>query len=163
VAGLPGWLQPLLILALAAAGVAVVALRGGAARPLRERLRRQWLPAAILAFMAILSLAAVSLAGTGANDGSPSVRALAVSATVAANAAMLALGVWLIGTGLRENRGAPFAYGVGYLLLWAWLRYIDLFSSFGGMLGAALMFFLCGAVLVAVALYWRRRREVFNG
>ena len=33
-------------------------------------------------------------------------------------------------------------------------------GAFGGLLGASLMFFLCGATLFGVALYWRRRKEV---
>jgi hypothetical protein len=45
-------------------------------------------------------------------------------------------------------------------LLWAVLRYVDLFGAFGGMLGAALVFFICGAVLFGVALYWRNRKAV---
>lgn len=77
-----------------------------------------------------------------------------------ANAAMLAAGVWLIGVGLREERGRPFGYGVAYLLLWAVVRYFDLFGGVGGMLGAAALFMVCGGVLFGVAQYWRKRKEV---
>ena len=80
--------------------------------------------------------------------------------TVLANLAMIALAIWLMQLGLRENRGLPFAAGVLYFLLWTVLRYIDLFGDFGGMLGAALMFLLCGATLFGLAMYWRRRTEV---
>jgi hypothetical protein len=80
--------------------------------------------------------------------------------TVLANLAMIALAIWLMQLGLRENRGLPFAAGVLYFLLWTVLRYIDLFSDFGGMVGAALMFLLCGATLFGLAMYWRRRTEV---
>jgi hypothetical protein len=79
--------------------------------------------------------------------------------TILANVAMLALGFWLISTGMREDSGRMFAAGVGYLLLWAVIRYIDLFGDFGGMLGAAGMFLLCGLALFAVAWYWRHRKE----
>ena len=72
---------------------------------------------------------------------------------------MLGLAIWLIRIGLREDRGRPFAAGVMYFLFWSILRYIDLFGDFGGILGAALMFFLCGAALFGVALFWRRRKE----
>jgi hypothetical protein len=40
------------------------------------------------------------------------------------------------------------------------LRYVDLFGNLGGMLGAALMFFSCGAALFGVARYWQGRKEV---
>jgi len=82
----------------------------------------------------------------------------AVVPTILANLGMLALAWELIRTGLREDRGLPFAVGVVYFLLWTILRYIDLFGDFGGMLGAAAMFFLCGAVLYFVARYWQRRK-----
>jgi uncharacterized membrane protein len=80
--------------------------------------------------------------------------------TIAANVAMVALALLLIRLGLNEDRGRPFAMGVGYLLFWAVLRYVDLFGAFGGMLGASLMFFLCGGALLGVALYWRKRKAV---
>ncbi len=80
--------------------------------------------------------------------------------TIAANLAMGTVAIALIRLGLTENRGRPFTAGVAYLLLWAGLRYGDLFGAFGGMLGASLMFFLCGAVLFGVALYWRNRKAV---
>jgi hypothetical protein len=83
--------------------------------------------------------------------------------TILANAAMLLLATWLIGIGLHEDRTRPFAMGVLYFLLWTIVRYIDLFGRWGGMLGAALMFFLCGAALFGVALYWRRRRLAHHG
>jgi uncharacterized membrane protein len=79
--------------------------------------------------------------------------------TIAANLAMLILSFWLISLGLREDRGQPFAAGIGYFLLWAIVRYFDLFGGFGGMVGAALMFLMCGASLIAVASYWRNRRK----
>ncbi len=78
--------------------------------------------------------------------------------TILANLGMLALAAHLIRTGLREDRGLPFTVGVLYFLLWTILRYIDLFGDFGGMLGAAAMFFLCGAALFFVARYWQRRK-----
>jgi uncharacterized membrane protein len=77
--------------------------------------------------------------------------------TIAANVAMLALSLWLMMVGLREDRGRPFTAGVVYFLTWAVFRYVDLFGNFGGMLGAALMFFFCGAGLFGVARFWQRR------
>jgi uncharacterized membrane protein len=80
--------------------------------------------------------------------------------TILANLAMVAVAFWLIRFGLTVDQGRPFGAGVAYLLLWAVLRYADLFGAFGGMLGASLMFFLCGGVLLGVALYWRNRKAV---
>jgi len=76
---------------------------------------------------------------------------------IAANVAIPALALWLMSVGLREDRGRPFTAGVLYLLTWAVCRYIDLFGDFGGVLGAACMFFLCGAALFGVAQFWQRR------
>ena len=75
-----------------------------------------------------------------------------------ANGAMIALAVYLIRLGVGEGRGLPFAAGVAYLLLWTTLRYVDLFGEAGGMLGAAVMFFLCAAGLVAIARFWSHAR-----
>jgi hypothetical protein len=80
--------------------------------------------------------------------------------TIIANIAMILLAVWLMALGLREDRGQPFAAGVLYFLLWAVVRYVDLFGDFGGMLGAAIMFFLCGGALFGVAWYWRGRKQL---
>ncbi len=71
--------------------------------------------------------------------------------------------LWLVRFGLIEDRSRAFGAGVGYLLLWAVLRYIDLFGAFGGMLGASLLFFACGGALTGVALYWRNRKAVSLG
>jgi hypothetical protein len=73
---------------------------------------------------------------------------------------MVAGAFWLMQIGLREHRGRPFGAGVLYFLLWSVLRYVDLFGDFGGMLGAALMFFMCGGALFGVARYWQSRKEV---
>ena len=80
--------------------------------------------------------------------------------TVLANLAMVAGAFWLMQVGLQEDRGRPFSAGVLYFLLWSVLRYIDLFGDVGGMVGAALMFFACGAALFAVGRYWQGRKEV---
>lgn len=83
----------------------------------------------------------------------------AVVPTILANLGMLTLSGMLIRTGLREDRGMPFTVGVLYFLLWTILRYIDLFGDFGGMLGAAGMFFACGAALFGVGRYWQKRKR----
>jgi hypothetical protein len=80
----------------------------------------------------------------------------------AVNVAMIVLALWLLRLGLREGRTWPFAAGVLYFLLWTLIRYVDLFAGVGGMLGAALMFLLCGIGLLAVARYWMQRKESEN-
>jgi hypothetical protein len=148
-----GFVQVLAIVALAVATITTTWLvqrrTRGEPLPFLEQLadlfRRQWLPFVLVVLMAFLALWE-SLAHT------------ALVPTILTNVAMIGCGVWLIAVGLREDRGRPFAAGVLYLLLWAVLRYVDLFGAFGGLLGAALMFFLCGATLFGVALYWRQRK-----
>jgi uncharacterized membrane protein len=108
---------------------------------------RRWLPMGFTLFLTFLAFYQIYV-------GEP------LLPTVLANAAMIVLALWLIQLGLRENRGRPFTAGVLYFLLWAVLRYIDLFGDFGGMLGAAAMFFLCGATLFGLATHWRRRKAV---
>lgn len=84
----------------------------------------------------------------------------ALLSTVLANTILVILAVWLIKIGLREDRFLPFAGGVVVLLAWSLGRYIDLFGDFGGMLGAALMFLLCGVMMFGLAYFWRRRKEL---
>jgi hypothetical protein len=109
-------------------------------------MHRQWITISLVLLMFVLMLWHL-LAGNP------------ILPTIAANLAMLILSFWLISLGLREDRGQPFAAGIGYFLLWAIVRYFDLFGGFGGMVGAALMFLMCGASLIAVASYWRNRRK----
>ena len=72
---------------------------------------------------------------------------------------MIVFGIWLMRVGLREDRRLPFFSGILYFLMWAVLRYADLFGERGGMIGAALMFFFCAASLFGIALFWNRRKE----
>lgn len=115
--------------------------------------RRQAIPLGLALLMALLPLTSTCR--------SPScVETAALIPTLLVNGAMLAGAFWLMQIGLQEDRGRPFGAGVLYFLLWAVLRYVDLFGDFGGMLGAALMFFMCGGALFAVARYWQGRKEV---
>lgn len=91
------------------------------------------------------------------------VGAVAAVSTVIANIAMIAIAYWVMQRGLKLDHGRAFAAGVFLFLAWAIMRYIDLFGDFGGMLGASLMFFLCGGALFAVAMYWKRRKEAHRG
>ncbi len=83
--------------------------------------------------------------------------------TILANIAMVTLAFWLIFSGLHDDVGRRFAAGVTYILLWAVMRYIDLFGDAGGMLGAAGIFLLCGLALFGVAWFWRHRKEIQHG
>jgi uncharacterized membrane protein len=114
-------------------------------------LQAQWLPAGLSIAMAFMALWTIICHG---EDGAW------VLPTIVANVCIVVFAIWLMRTGLRDDRGLPFAFGVGYFVLWAICRYCDLFGERGGMLGASLMFFLCGAMLVGLGVYWRRRKEV---
>ena len=116
--------------------------------------RRQMIPLGLTLLMAVLP---VMSAGC---DSSSCADAAALLPTVLVNIAMVAGAFWLMQVGLREDRGRPFGAGVLYFLLWSVLRYVDLFGDFGGMLGAAMMFFMCGGALFGVARYWQSRKEV---
>ena len=128
---------------------------------------RQWVPLMLLALMAGLAAWNSNAAhatprqvffGVGQDRWSPEV----LVPTLATNAAMIALAFHLIRVGLNEDRGRPFAFGVLFFLLWAVLRYIDLFAGVGGMLGAAVMFLICGVALFAVARFWQTRKEILH-
>jgi hypothetical protein len=132
--------------------------------PFREILARQWLPVGLILLMAGLCWwnSLVGLPATSRYDGHSLDRwtAPVVLPTLATNAAMVVFAIWLMRLGLREDRTRPFTAGVGLFLLWTILRYADLFGDMGGMLGASLMFFICGASLFAVARFWMHRKEV---
>lgn len=115
---------------------------------------RQLIPVGLVLLMALLPLAATLSRSMGGD------KTAALVLTVLVNVAMVAGAFWLMQVGLREDRGRPFGAGVLYFLLWSVLRYVDLFGDFGGMLGAALMFFMCGGALYAVGRYWQGRKEV---
>lgn len=115
---------------------------------------RQLIPMGLVLLMALLPLAAMLSRSMGGD------KPAALMLTVLVNVAMVAGAFWLMKVGLQEDRGRPFGAGVLYFLLWAVLRYVDLFGDFGGMLGAALMFFMCGGALYAVGRYWQGRKEV---
>jgi len=146
----------LTVLTLAAIALAIVALFrsrvGDPAARVREMLRAQWLPVGLAL--------AVTFAGVWAagHDFGSTKEDINWIPPAAANVAMLALALWLMNVGLRDDRGRPFAFGVIYFLIWAICRYSDLFGARGGMLGAALMFFLCGAALFGLARFWSQRK-----
>jgi uncharacterized membrane protein/uncharacterized membrane-anchored protein len=118
-----------------------------------EMLRAQWLPVGLA-----LAVTFAGIWAAGHDFGSTKTDTNWIPPAAATNHAMLALALWLMNIGLRDDRGRPFAFGVTYFLLWAICRYTDLFGERGGMLGAAMMFALCGAALFGLARFWSRRR-----
>jgi uncharacterized membrane protein len=125
------------------------------ARPVYGFAVRQWLPLSMVALMFLMPVWYAMLHDPHVQGD----RSIVLAPTILANLAMLALAFWLLLVGLREERGFPFAGSVLYFLLWALMRYIDLFSDAGGMLGASCMFFVAGAIIFSGALYWHRHKK----
>ncbi|MGO9111553.1 MAG: DUF2157 domain-containing protein [Thermoguttaceae bacterium] len=123
---------------------------------------RQWFPVMMLALMAFLAIWNSNVTHAepryyhgGFDRWTPAV----LLPTLMTNIALIALAIHLIRVGLNEDRGRPFTFGVLLFLLWAVLRYVDLFAGVGGMLGSAVMFLICGVALFAVARFWQGRKE----
>ena len=76
----------------------------------------------------------------------------------AANVLIVWLAVGLIWDGLKRSHGDWFWYGVVFFMLWAVIRYADLFSEVGGMLGAAAIFLFCGLFMFGIAYVWTTRQ-----
>jgi len=76
----------------------------------------------------------------------------------AVNVLIVWLAVGLIWDGLKRSRGDWFWYGVVFFMLWAIIRYVDLFSEVGGMLGAAAIFLFCGLFMFGIVYVWTTRR-----
>jgi hypothetical protein len=117
--------------------------------------RRQWVPLLLSGVMIYCALFVATQRRWDSGDAVPG----AWLPTLACNAAMVGLAIWLMHIGLREERGQTFSAGVCYIMLWSVLRYFDLFSDFGGVLGAAALFLLCGVTLFGLAAWWGRRKE----
>ncbi len=86
---------------------------------------------------------------------------ISIFCTIAVNLLMLVFMVWMIQIGLKRKSTAIFFSGIVFFLIWAIIRYVDLFSGFGGMLGAAAVFFFCAFVLLGIVYYWSTRRVQF--
>lgn len=76
------------------------------------------------------------------------------STTIIKNVLMVVFSVFMMHLGIQRNRMRTFLFGVLYFLLWMILRYADLFGNFGGMPGAALMFFICAVFLFGLSYFW---------
>lgn len=109
--------------------------------------RQTWAPAGLLVLMLALTAWTAII---------PFHRLTTLIPQVLANVAMVSLSIYLIHVGAREERFRPFAAGVLYFLIWAIVRYLDLFGAMGGMLGSAVVFTLCGVALLVLAKFWGR-------
>ena len=129
-------------------GLGAFDLRGEASES--DSIRRRWF--AIMLVGSLLLMSAWSLVITEPT--------FAMSLPiVVANLVSLGMALYLVKVGEQEERTRPFAAGVLMFLLWALVRYIDLFGDAGGMLGAAIVFALCGGGLVVVGNFWSRKRR----
>ncbi|MDO5554704.1 MAG: GDYXXLXY domain-containing protein [Planctomycetia bacterium] len=74
--------------------------------------------------------------------------------TIVGNLFMLTLAGWMLHYGQRHS-AVWYWLGILYFLLWAFVRYMDLFGDAGGMLGASALF-AAMAVLLFTAAWFRR-------
>ncbi len=129
----------------------------------KRYIQRFWLPSSLIVMFAALSLWNLfsgfdrSEARLGSSLGNWTFAVLIPC--VAVNVATVTMAIWLMRVGLREDRGRPFGGGVMLFLTWAVVRYVDLFGAVGGMIGAALMFSMCGVGLFSLARFWSQRKE----
>ena len=84
---------------------------------------------------------------------------LTLSGMFAVNALIVWLAIGLILDGLKREQGGRFWSGVLFFLFWAVVRYIDLFSGVGGMLGAAAIFMFCGLFMLGIVYVWTVRKR----
>lgn len=130
-------------------GIGAFDLRGEAGE--RDSARRRWFAIGLVGLLMFMSIWSLFVSNAEAAAGVP---------IVIANLLSLAMAVYLIKVGEQEERTRPFGAGVMMFLTWALVRYIDLFGDRGGMLGAAVIFALCGGGLVVVGNFWSRKRKL---
>ena len=126
-------------------------------------LRRQWLPLSMVVLTTALCLwnAGFQSADHNCWYGNYSAEKWTFPVFIPAlvvNVMMIVLAIWLMHAGLQEEEGRLFGAGVLYFLLWAVIRYVDLFGDVGGMLGASIMFLMCGLGLLAIVRFWHKRK-----
>ncbi len=125
-------------------------------------LQRFWLPAGLVIMFGGLSLwsllSGIERSQYSRGSGLENWTWPVLIPVLITNVATVTMAVWLMRVGLREDRGRPFGGGVVLFLAWAVARYVDLFGEIGGMIGAALMFFLCGVGLFGLARFWSQRK-----
>ncbi|GHT32730.1 hypothetical protein FACS1894214_4650 [Planctomycetales bacterium] len=90
---------------------------------------------------------------------------LIIGGMLAVNILLVMTAIWLMWTGLQRERSDCFWGGVLFFLFWTVVRYVDLFSGFGGMLGAAAVFLVCGLFMFGISYVWAiqtRKRAAEN-
>ncbi|MFM7148653.1 MAG: DUF2157 domain-containing protein, partial [Gemmataceae bacterium] len=108
----------------------IVPLRFSNSTEIRHRPGRELVPTGLAAVMVVISFASALF---------PILPDLRIVTIVLANAAILALSIYLMWTGTQQERLRPFAGGIGIFLIWCTARYIDLYDELG-MLGGAGLF-----------------------
>lgn len=132
-------------------GFGAFALQGEAAE--LDSARRRWFAISLVGSLMFMSIWSLAIPDETIATGLP---------IVLANVVTLGMAMYLVKVGEQEERTRPFAAGILMFLLWALIRYIDLFGESGGMLGAAIVFALCGGGLVVVGNFWSRKRKALQ-
>ena len=134
-------------------GVGAFDLRGEASQP--DSVRRRWFAIILVGSLMSMAIWSLTISDRTFSSGPP---------ILVANLVTIGMALYLVKVGEQEERTRPFAAGVLMFLMWALVRYIDLFGDAGGMVGAAIVFALCGGGLVVVGIFWsRKRRSLHNG
>jgi len=142
--------------------------------PWRELLLASWdAPVLVIAISALFSVLALGLAYLASHSVLKSASTLAfvvvylaalvavlnlsephsTALQVADNIVLVMTGVWLIVQGVRNGVTHYFYLGVFTVLLTGLLRYIDLVGDY---IGAAILFAVFAAILLASARYWKK-------
>ena len=132
-------------------GVGAFDLRGEASEI--DSLRRRWFAIILVGSLMLMSVWSLAISDSTAASMLP---------ILVGNVVTLGMALYLVKVGEQEERTRPFAAGVLMFLMWALVRYIDLFGESGGLLGAALVFALCGGGLVIVGNFWSRKRRALR-
>jgi uncharacterized membrane protein/uncharacterized membrane-anchored protein len=129
-------------------GIGAFDLKGEASEP--DSIRRRWFAIILVGSLMLMAVWSLTISDAATSSTMP---------IIVANLVTIGMALYLLKVGEQEERTRPFAAGVLMFLMWALVRYIDLFGAAGGMLGAAVVFALCSGGLVVVANFWSRKRR----
>ena len=118
-----------------------------------DSVRRRWFAIILVGSLMLMSVWSLAVPNGNVASSVP---------IIVANLVTLGMALYLVKVGEQEERTRPFAAGVLLFLIWTLVRYIDLFGEAGGLLGAAVVFALCGGGLVVVGSFWSRRRRTLR-